>query len=360
MAGISAEHWAEVWGDNDYEVAGLGRRDAFRLSLYSLFTELVRRLELREFRDRIDRVEVRAPLLILGQWGSGTSHLHRLLSLDPQMTFPTNLQAFNPHTFLCLQGLSKKPWVNRAAQIYARWMARSLSLSQEVDWGSLEAPQEDEFALLAFGVSPMLGLFFPQRRAFYDHLYNPRMLSSDLRRCWQERWLQFLRKVAFQSPGRRLVLKSPGHTGRLELIEEVFPQARYVHIARHPYQMMQSARYRLAGLLSESGGRFESCPFEVMLSNHGWLYDGYFRARQNLGGRLHELRYEDLVKQPVAELDRLYLALELEGFDQARARVEPYLKEAHRGQLYPELSEADKARIQSRCARYMETFGYSP
>jgi hypothetical protein len=50
------------------------------------------------------------------------------------------------------------------------------------------------------------------------------------------------------------------------------------------------------------------------------------RGRQLVGpGRFHELRYEDLVRDPRAELRRLYEGLELGDFEPAAPAVDDYL-----------------------------------
>ena len=51
--------------------------------------------------------------------------------------------------------------------------------------------------------------------------------------CW------FLKKVQFIVP-RPLVLKSPPHTARIRQLLEWFPEAKFVHIRRDPYRVIQS------------------------------------------------------------------------------------------------------------------------
>ena len=42
-------------------------------------------------------------------------------------------------------------------------------------------------------------------------------------------------------------------------------------------------------------------------------------------GRFHQLRYEDLVREPLVTLERCYQAIGLDDFDRARPRVAEYL-----------------------------------
>jgi hypothetical protein len=40
---------------------------------------------------------------------------------------------------------------------------------------------------------------------------------------------------------KKLVLKSPVHTGRVEILRKIFPKAKFIYIHRHPYEVLQSA-----------------------------------------------------------------------------------------------------------------------
>ena len=45
------------------------------------------------------------PLFVVGHWRSGTTHLHDLLHLDPELACPTTYQCFLPHHFLITEWL---------------------------------------------------------------------------------------------------------------------------------------------------------------------------------------------------------------------------------------------------------------
>jgi hypothetical protein len=69
---------------------------------------------------------------------------------------------------------------------------------------------------------------------------------------------------------------------------------------------------------------------EKVLREFRIIYDRLEEARPLLEatpGRFHELRYEELVKNPVLEMKKVYEALELGGFDTARPRLEEYMRQ---------------------------------
>ena len=59
---------------------------------------------------------------------------------------------------------------------------------------------------------------------------------------WKAAFVRFLKKLTLEHD-RPMLLKSPPHTGRIKLLLELFPDARFVHIRRNPYTVFQSTRH---------------------------------------------------------------------------------------------------------------------
>jgi hypothetical protein len=75
--------------------------------------------------------------------------------------------------------------------------------------------------------------------------------------------------------------------------------------------------------------------------------------------RFHELRYEDLVADPVGQVQRIYENLQLGEFEAARPRLEEYLRgqkdyKTNRYEMDPVL----KAEITRRWGHVIEKYGY--
>jgi hypothetical protein len=143
---------------------------------------------------------------------------------------------------------------------------------------------------------------------------------------------------------------------------EAFPDARFVHIVRDPHAVFPSTLKLWTSLFEIHAlqtPRFEGLE-EHVLSCFERLYGGFERDRKLIPpGRLHELRYEDLVADPRGELRRLYDGLGLGGFDRARAGVEAYLRQTanHRTNVF-EPDPAIAATIDRRWGRFMRPYGY--
>jgi len=296
-----------------------------------------------------------APLFILGHWRTGTTLLHELLILDRRHAFPDTLHCLDPNHFLLTDGLVRE---------YCKWMLPSRRPMDNMRAG-WDRPQEDEFALCMLGApSPYLSVAFPNNAPVDQDAYDVRDLSPRQQRVWKETFVRFLREVSHQRGGRRLVLKSPTHTCRIPTLLELFPDARFVHIVRDPYTVYLST-VNLWRSLSETHGlqmpRHEGIE-ERVLRTFSMMHAKLEEGRPLVAaGRFHEVRYEDLIADPLGGMRTLYEDLQLGGYDEARPAFEAYLREndGYQTNKYPKLTETQKALITSRWGEVIDRYGYA-
>ena len=119
-------------------------------------------------------------------------------------------------------------------------------------------PTEDEVALGTMtGLSPYLGWYFPRGLAHYDRYLTFRGVPDEEVARWGHALTMFLKKLTLRH-GRPLVLKSPPHTARIRLLLGLFPDARFVHIHRHPYDVFRSTRHMIRAV--QPVFRLQDCP----------------------------------------------------------------------------------------------------
>jgi hypothetical protein len=204
---------------------------------------------------------------------------------------------------------------------------------------------------------------FPNRGEKYPEWLSLRDLTPHERDRWKRELLQFLKRLTLLNP-RRVVVKSPGHTARVRTLLEMFPNARFVHIARDPYAMYASTIKLWQALNTEEGlqsVRDDAWLADSVVDSLRRMYDAYFEDREQLGpSQLVELRYEDLVADPRSEIRTIYERLELGDF----ARIEPALNEHlsevrdYRTNRHRAIDPEVRERLQSAWARYFAEFGY--
>lgn len=286
----------------------------------------LRLIESAVWARRISRTPiVHPPIFILGHWRTGTTYLHYLFARDPALAYLNNLQAFIPCG--AMGGSRLLPLLTRIIKPQKR-------VTDDVMAG-LEDPQEEEFAVA--GLSPY-ALY--SNMAFirsYDRIFREMVLFDpdfgDRKEPWKRAYLRVLRAATLLGGGRRLVLKNPCNTARIPALLEIFPEAKFVHIVRDPLETYLSS-LRLFG---HSAKEFalqrwdDELLEELVLHFYRETMGAYWRDRALVPpGSLVEVRFEELVRDPVGQMEKIYSDLGLPGFEQARPGVEA-LASAQRG-----------------------------
>jgi hypothetical protein len=297
------------------------------------------------------------PIFIVGHWRSGTTLLHNLLSRDARFCFPKFTDTLRPHTFY------PSPF-----EIIGRTiLLRSLPAERPMD-GMLvrkDLPQEDDFALAAMGAPSFFNcLYFPRRmaRTFAEEVLfegaSPQMLAN-----WRASVTYYFGKLAQLTPGRRLLVKSPAHSARIDELRRLFPGARFIHLHREPIDVLASTRklYRLVLPL------FALQPYD-MSSVEAHIPDAYARLLDALQAGLGrvapadkiELAYADLAADPRGALSRIYDHFGLSGFDAVWPAMQRMLDEDRPQGGRTDEADREFARRQSdRVAEYRRRLGYA-
>ncbi len=353
--GMNISAWFGLLARNRFRITPRRWGMALIVSLCSLLNSLLWLIQEALYGRKIAAIEIREePLFIIGHWRSGTTLLHELLVQDPRHTFPTTYACFAPNHF-ALTGRALPPILNAIMP-----MQRPMD-NMPVGW---DRPQEDEFALCNMGLpSPYLSMAFPNEPPHdpeyltFDGVPRPKLDE------WKRRFLWFLKCVTMQRPGR-IVLKSPPHTGRVKALLELFPKARFVHIVRDPIVLFASTvnlwkrLYRDQGLQTPHYRDLEDRVFDTLCR----MYEAFERDRTLIpASQFCEVRYEQLVADPVGEMRRVYDELNLGEFDKALPGIEKYVAsqadyQRNRYDIAPETRE----RIARRWAAFLTRYGYSP
>jgi hypothetical protein len=309
--------WQTLVEKVDPERARLNWRVRLSYGSSSAAYSLLLKLQNAAFAEALESATPSPPLFILGFWRSGTTFLHELFCCDPRFGFPSTYACLNPSHFLLTESFVR----GRNVQPLARRPMDNVRYS----WLS---PQEDEFALLALGApSPYQALLVPSLMRDPSSLLDPGRSDHEDRLRWTETLQQFLRMLTVQQ-NKAIVLKSPSHGFKLHELAPAFPQARYVIIERNPYEVFASNLKLWRTLLEMySWEAFSLAEIEVFVLAAYLIHEEIIMqgARQAKTGPLARVRYEDLVADPVGQMERLYSELGILDFRSVRPRVEEHV-----------------------------------
>ena len=298
------------------------------------------------------RIE-KPPIFIVGHWRSGTTLTHELMSQDSNLTYPSNYDAFVPWHFLVSARLVKWP-----VKILLPRKRPFDNMSIDVDY-----PQEDDFALMAMGAPSYYRRFgFPDQQDSFIELLDSEKLTGAGRARLADCISIFYKSLTSRS-GRQLVLKSPPHTARIALLHEMFPEAKFVHISRHPHKVVPSTM-RLWAISDKIHGFHPPRYNELELMQHiakakTIMYEAYFRDRALLPeSQLVEISFESLISDPEQTVKRIYERLQLPGIENVLAMTKKYFADRQGHKQNKHSSDHWKEQIDSDWAEYMKEFGY--
>jgi hypothetical protein len=327
-------------------------RLALWLALCAALQPAVRR-DARIVEEAAGRVAVPDdPLFIVGHWRSGTTYLHYLLALDREtFAYPTNYQCLFPTVFLTL---GEGSWLHRS---FARRLPRTRPMDA-VAW-EVNSPQEDELVYLPEGgASPFHeGMVFPRTAPLDPDALEREATSARAR----DITLRFFRKLTLVH-GRRLVVKSPGHLFRLPMLRELFPRSRVVFIVRDPHEVVPSMEH-----MKTMYRRHMSLQGPHVVDHRATArllarYASVMAARQRemAAADQTEVRYEDLVRDPLGTVRGVYARLRLPytaAYDRALVR---YVESArdHAPNRF-EVAPAVRAVVAAECGEMLDRYGYA-
>ena len=311
--------------------------------------------EVAKYSERIGHQQIKDPLFIIGHWRSGTTHLHNLMSQDPQFGRVTLLQAAMPHDFLTLSGFARS---RLGGMLPGKRLMDNVPVSADVPW-------EEEMALTSTGRFSFYHVsFFPQ---CMERIFDEAVLfeggKAALQAAWKRQYLAFLRKVQFAQAGMPLLLKNPANTARIQLLREIFPGARFIHIHRNPYKVFTSTVH-LYLKAQEAWGLHRTDRGRVVrhvLDSYPKLMNAFFAQRSLLSEEeLADVSFRDLQEDAMGTLAFIYRKLDLPDFDVAAPRFHAYLdsqRDYRKNQL--PLTAEEREEVGCRWRGIFEQLGYT-
>lgn len=299
-----------------------------------------------------------APLLVVtGLQRTGTTLLHRLLAADPGAYSLLSWEALNPAPLARRNERRKRIAVARTAERVLRYMAPEFFAIHPVD----HLAQEEEILLLDISflsTVPEATMLMPA--------YSTWLEGQD-----QEPAYRYMKKLLLLlqwqkgGGGKHWVLKSPHHMEWLDVLVRVYPGTRVIHTHRDPLRNLASflsMAYHAMHIFSatvrpEAVGAFWTAKVMRMLDRAMAFRDAHGPDEAGVT----DVLYHELVRDPVAQVERIYrnagMSLGAEArrsMDERRASSPQHQHGVHRYRL--EDFGVDRARADAGFARYRARF----
>ena len=365
---MGASAWFPLLARNQFAISPGRIPRALELSVYSIINSALKTIQDLAFARRIGDAAIQdPPIFIVGHWRTGTTFLHELLTLDVRFTAPTTLECFVPGHFLV------SGWLAPLLGFFVP--AKRPMDNMLVGW---DRPQEDEVALMNLGLgSPYETLAFPNHRPHRNEFLNMTELTDRQIDAWKVGLLRFLQSVNYSRIRQakrapvppRMILKSPPHTARLHILRQLFPQAHFIHVVRHPFDIFVSTvwlwrvLYQTQGLQKPDFGPLPGGSPSIedyVLETMDLLYRDFFTQISMIPARhFCEVRYEDLIGSPIGEMSRIYSELNLGSVEPFRGKLDAYLCkiEGYKPNNFA-ITEEHRALVEQRWRWYMERYNY--
>ena len=306
------------------EDAGLSE-NGFARNMHNIHDDLQRLKSIADDRVRypeIARVEIKQPLFILGLPRCGTSLLHALMESDPTVRAPLQWEVAYPSPPPAKETATTDPRIEKYHEyLRAQFGGDYRELMKGHPLGPMIPQECGSFMTTSFqSTNPCMMSHLP---SYYDWV-----LQHDVNFRYQvhKMWLQHL---GWRNPGQHWVLKIQEHMYKMKELREVYPDAIFIQPHRDPATVVASISQLIRVIRQPAYDHIDSHALGKELLHLWW--DGvkcmieYRKAHPDLP--IYDMRFKDLVKDPVATVAAAYKHFDWEFSDAAAAGILAWLAE---------------------------------
>ncbi len=321
LSGITFGKWIKLLFQNGFRISKNNWIKALFITFTSLRNSYSSFREKKIYQKKINAIELRKdPIFIIGHWRSGTTFLHNILSQDTHFAYPTLIDIKFPETII----------LNDA--VFQKMITHSQSQKRAMDNVTVDflSPQEEEFAIAVMTLqSSLLNWIFPKNKSYIDKYLDFKNLSTTEIKSWESIYLYYLKKITYKYE-KQLLLKSPSNTGKIRLLLELFPNAKFIHIHRNPYDVFASTQKLYHTAIKNSN--LDNCEYtdldHMIIDQYQKLYDAYWEDKSLIPKEnFYEVAFEDLEKDPLGTVEKIYKSLYIGDFNQVESIFKTYFAE---------------------------------
>jgi hypothetical protein len=295
---------------------------------------------------------VRKPIFVVGLPRTGTTFLHRLLSLDPAARAPRTYELFDPVPRNAADPAKDRKGRIKFVQAAINKLETVVPHFSQIHELGADLPEECMMSI---------GMDIPMLFATFHVLIQPPCDSYK----WKSgqayknyaRVLQLLQHQAKEAKDaalmdKRWTLKCPVHLGLLPFLSEGFPDATIVWTHREPTQAIASLAsfIRATQDMHEGSGEIRLDKLGANAFNFGaeWIKraDTFLGEAAESKHPRHNVMYTELIKDPVATVKNLYKQVGYDFTPEYEARLVSYIAE----------NNAEREKLKKSGAKSLHTY----
>jgi len=256
--------------------------------------------------------DVKEPVFIVGNFRSGTTFLHRLLTKDYQSTSFTSFELYMAPSVV---GRKFYRWllkVNNFIGNPAKWVIglfnRIVEKEAYMHKIGLDEVEEDGQVLFHVWSSFDLLAFFPFPKLIRKYIYYDDQVPADVKKRDMDYYSEIVRKHIYSHGGRRYISKNPSYSPKVKTLHQYFPDAKFINIVRNPLQVIPST----ISLYSKHCRTYGDPEAEYNLqetviehSKHWYLYPHQY-LKTLPSDQYIQILYKDLVADPEGTIRDIY------------------------------------------------------
>jgi hypothetical protein len=330
-----------------------GRRSTRR----SLLSALVLQLRLHRLVARhpeIERLPFDGPLVVVGLFRTGTTLLQNLLAQHPDVRAPKLWELMHPVGRD--RSATERTRLIAATQSYVRACYRTVPAFRAVRYLDAELPDECHRLIGRTFTSDVYPLRYhvPSYAQWLgeQRMSKPYKFHRTLLRC-----------LLWREPGGHVALKCPTHLWHLEELAAAYPQGRLVRLHRDPVTAVASSCSLTAVVRSAYSVEVDRAEIGRYWSERAEAALGAAHRSDGVYGLpVLDLRYDDLVGDPVGAVASVCEFAEIRWTGSAEKRVRRFLDRNLQGRhgvhrYGPEEFGLSRAGLEERFGDYRKEFG---